>query len=141
MKKKTLLFILIGVLATCLLAVSLFFVLQGVSAANKQNQYFDVYRARAEEYIKSSPEMIEQYGKNMTVDFDNSVTYSKSGKKGVLDSIIEVFVPDAPDTLEEFTQGIDAMKFNVTVNKKAYEITFEKNDAGELVVSSLHRAK
>ena len=141
MKKKTLLFILIGVLATCLLAVSLFFVLQGVSAANKQNQYFDVYRARAEEYIKSSPEMIEKYGENITVEFDNSVTYSQSGERGFFDSVIEAFAPRVPDTLEEFEQGIDRIRFNVKVNKKAHEITFEKNDAGELVVSGLKAVK
>jgi len=69
--------------------------------------------------------------------FDNSVTYKESGKRGVFDRYIEVFAPRVPDTLEEFTNGIEMIMFKVKINGDLYEITFEKNSVGELVVSNL----
>ena len=111
--------------------------MQGISAANKIQGYYDAYRDMAEEYIKANSEMLNKYGDDISVEFDNSVTYSRSGKRGFLDRYIEVFVPNVPDTLEEFTDGMDMIQFNVKISGKEYEIIFEKNDLGELVVTNL----
>ena len=91
----------------------------------------------AEEYIKSDSGMLDKYGDDFSVEFDNSVTYSESGERGFFDRYIEVFVPNAPDTLEEFTDGIDMIEFNVRISGDEYEIIFEKNDLGELVDTNL----
>ena len=138
MRNKRLLFILLGFLIVCLIGGGIFFALQGISAANKKREYFDVYRAQAEEYIQASPEIIAQYGEdNISVTFDGSVTYSESGEKGFLDRYIEVFKPNVPDTLEEFSEGMDMIKFKLEINGDAYEIIFEKNEGGDLAVSDL----
>ena len=137
MKNKKFIFVLIGVLAVCFIGASIFFALQGISAENKRQEYFDVYRDMAEKYIKANSEMLNKYGDDISVEFDNSVTYSESGERGFFDRYIEVFVPNIPDTLEEFTDGIDMIKFNVKISGDEYEIIFEKNDFGELVVSNL----
>ena len=113
MKNKKLLFILLAVFAVCFIGASIFFALQGISAANKKQKYFDVYREKAEEYIKSDSEVLSKYGNDMSVEFDSSVTYSERGERGFFDRYIEVFVPNIPNTLEEFTDGIDMIKFNV----------------------------
>ncbi len=141
MKKKKILFILLGVFAVCFIGSSIFFALQGISAANKKQEYFDAYRANAEEYIKSDSEMLSKYGSNFSVKFDNSVTYKESGERGFFDRYIEVFAPRVPDTLEEFTNGIEMIMFKVKINRDLYEITFEKNSVGELVVSNLTEAE
>jgi len=140
-KNKKLLFVLLGVFIVCFIGVSIFFALQGISAANKRNEYFDVYKEKAEEYIKSDSEVLNKYGNNVSVTFENSVTYRESGKRGLLDRYIEVFVPRVPDTLEEFTAGIEMIKFDVKINGDKYEITFEKNGVGELAVSNIAEAK
>ena len=137
MKNKKIIFVLIGVLVVCFIGASIFFAFQGISAENKRQEYFDVYRDMAEKYIKANSEMLNKYGDDISVEFDNSVTYSESGERGFFDRYIEVFVPNAPDTLEEFTDGIDMIKFNVKISGDEYEIIFEKNDLGELVVTNL----
>ena len=137
MKNKKFIFVLICVLVVCFIGASVFFALQGISAENKRQEYFDVYRDMAEKYIKANSEMLNKYGDDISVEFDNSVTYSESGERGFFDRYIEVFVPNIPDTLEEFTDGIDMMKFNVKISGDAYEIIFEKNDLGKLVVTNL----
>ena len=137
MKNKKFIFVLIDVLVVCFIGASIFFVLQGISAANKTQEYFDVYRDIAEKYIKANSEMLNKYGDDISVEFDNSVTYSESGERGFFDRYIEVFVPNIPDTLEEFTDGIDMIKFNVKISGDEYEIIFEKNDLGKLVVTNL----
>ena len=137
MKNKKIIFVLIGVLVVCFIGASIFFALQGISAANKRQEYFDVYRDMAEKYIKANSEMLNKYGDDISVEFDNSVTYSESGERGFFDRYIEVFVPNIPDTLEEFTDGIDMIKFNVKISGDEYEIIFEKNDLGKLVVTNL----
>ena len=137
MKNKKIIFVLIGALVVCFIGSSIFFALQGISAAKKRQEYFDVYRDMAEEYIKSDSGMLDKYGDDFSVEFDNSVTYSESGERGFFDRYIEVFVPNAPDTLEEFTDGIDMIEFNVRISGDEYEIIFEKNDLGELVVTNL----
>ena len=141
MKNKKLLFILLGVLAVCYIGASIFFALQGISAANKRQKHFDIYRANAEEYIKSDSEILSKYGSNISVEFDNSVTYSESGKRNIGDLFIEVFAPRVPDTLEEFANEIEMIMFKVKINGDFYEITFEKNNVGELVVSKLTEAE
>ena len=137
MKNKKFIFVLICVLVVCFIGASVFFALQGISAENKRQEYFDVYRDMAEKYIKANSEMLNKYGDDISVEFDNSVTYSESGGRGFFDRYIEVFVPNIPDTLEEFTDGIDMIKFNVKISKDEYEIIFEKNDLGKLVVTNL----
>ena len=137
MKNKKFIFVLIGILVVCFIGAPVFFGLQGISAANKIQGYYDAYRDMAEEYIKANSEMLNKYGDDISVEFDNSVTYSRSGKRGFLDRYIEVFVPNVPDTLEEFTDGMDMIQFNVKISGNEYEIIFEKNDLGELVVTNL----
>ena len=137
MKNKKIIFVLIGVLVVCFIVASIFFAMQGISAENKRQEYFDVYRDMAEKYIKANSEMLNKYGDDISVEFDNSVTYSEIGERGFFDRYIEVFVPNIPDTLEEFTDGIDMIKFNVKISGDEYEIIFEKNDLGKLVVTNL----
>ena len=137
MKNKKFIFVLISVLVVCFIGASIFFALQGISAENKRQEYFDVYRDMAEKYIKANSEMLNKYGDDISVEFDNSVTYSESGERGFFDRYIEVFVPNIPDTLEEFTDGIDMIKFNVKISGDEYAIIFEKNDLGKLVVTNL----
>ncbi len=136
MRNKIVLFITIGVLAICFIGASVFFALQGISAANKEQEYFDFYRAKAEEYIKSDPEIVKKYGDTVSVKFDDAVTVTYL-ERGRFDKYIEVFAPNVPDSLEEFNKEIDMIKFNVKINRNAYEIVFEKNSDGELVVSDL----
>ena len=137
MKNKKFIFVLISVLVVCFIGASIFFALQGISAENKRQEYFDVYRDMAEKYIKANSEMLNKYGDDISVEFDNSVTYSESGERGFFDRYIEVFIPNIPDTLEEFTDGMDMIKFNVKISGDEYEIIFEKNDLGKLVVTNL----
>ena len=137
MKNKKFIFGLIGVLVICFIGASIFFALQGISAENKRQEYFDVYRDMAEKHIKANSEMLNKYGEDISVEFDSSVTYSESGERVFFDRYIEVFVPNIPNTLEEFTDGIDMIKFNVKISGDEYEIIFEKNDLGKLVVTNL----
>ena len=141
MKNKKLLFILLGIFAVCFIGASIFFAMQGISANNKMQEYFDVYREKAEEYIKSDEEILSKYGNNVSVEFDSSVQYRESGERGFFDKYIEVFAPRVPDSLEKFTEGIETITFDVKINDDQYEITFEKNSIGELVVSNLAEAK
>lgn len=137
MKKKILFFVLIGILITFFVGTSMFFVLQGFLATNKEHAYFDVYRAQAEEYIKSSPEILEKYQDGISVKFDNSVTYQRNTKRTLIDTFVYIFSPDVPETIEEFSANIKMIKFNTRINGDAYEVIFEKNDNGELYVSRL----
>jgi len=141
MKNKKILLILLGVLVACIIGGGIFFALQGISAADKEQEYFDVYRTKAEEYIKSDSEVLNKYGNNVSVKFDNSVTYRKSEKENSFNKYIEVFAPRVPDSIEEFTEGMEMIKFDVQINGDKYEITFEKNSVGELAVSNLAEAK
>lgn len=141
MKNKKILFILLGVFAVCFIGASIFFAVQGISSANKQQEYFDVYREKAEEYITSDSAVLSKYGNDVSVKFESPVTYSESGGRGFFDKYIEVFAPRVPDTLEEFTNGIEMIMFKLKINGDSYEITFEENNAGELVVSNLSEAK
>ena len=141
MKKKTLIFILLGALSVLFIGLCLFFSIRGFAAENKRWEYFDVYKAQAEDYVKASPEIIDKYGNDISVKIDNSVSYSQDRKNGFFnrfyDMFIEVFNPSVPDTIEEFTKDINTLKFKLTVNGDGYEIFFEKNDCGDLVISKL----
>lgn len=141
MKNKKFIFVLIGILAVCFIGTSVFFALQGISASNKKLEYFDVYRNIAEEYIKSNSEILNKYGDDISVNFDNTITYSESGERGFWDKYIEVFAPRVPNTIEEFTNGIETIMFRVRINSDPYEIVFEKNSFGELAVSDLSQSK
>ena len=137
MKNKKALFILLGILTALILGTCIFFALRGVSAAHKRHEYFDVYRDIAEEYIKSDAEIFDKYGSDISVRFDDSVTYRESGERKAFDKYIEVFAPSVPDTIDEFASGIETIKFQVEINGDKYEIAFSHNGTGELVVSSL----
>ena len=108
MKKKKLIFIIIGAFVICFIIASIFFVQRALSAADKRQEYFDVYRADAEEYIKSEAEMLDKYGDDISVEFDNLVTYEESGDKGLLDIYIDmlrnIFAPRAPEALKNLTR-------------------------------------
>ncbi len=136
MKNKSLLFILLGIFVVCFIGGSIFFAQQGISAAHKRQEYFDVYRSQAEEYIKASSDIKNKYGDDISIDIDGTTTYSESGK-GFFDRYIEVFAPNVPDTFEEFSKGIDMVSFELTINGDAYRITFEKDGKGYLAVSEL----
>lgn len=142
MKKHRILFILIGVFAICFIATSIFFALQSISVANQEQEYFDVYRQKAKEYIQTDSEILEKYDDKVSVSFDQSVSYSHSSPKGFFEGVfVDIFAPSVPDTLEEFIAEIDMIKFNVTINGDPYQITFEKNNQGELVVSDLKETR
>ena len=141
MKNQKLTVILLGVFAVLFISASIFFVLQAISAAGKEQEYLDFYRDKAEEYIKSDLEILSEYGNDISVKFENSAIYRESGKRGFFDIYIEVFVPSVPATLEEFTSEMEMIKFNVKINGDLYEITFEKTDSGELAVTGLVRSK
>lgn len=137
LKKKIVFFVLIGVLVAFFVGTSMFFVLQGMSAMNKEQGYFDVYRSQADDYIRSSPEMLKKYGNNICVEFDNSVTYQRNTKQKFFDKFLNVFPSNVPETIEEFSANIKTIKFNVEINGDEYEVIFEKNDNDELAVSKL----
>ena len=136
MKKRTI--ILLVTLAAILTAATLFLALQGVLAANKRQGYFDAYGEQAIAYAKASPELREAYGEDFTVTLDGNIAFGEEGRRPI-DRYIEVFVPQVPDTIEEFAARTNYLKFSLFVNGDEYEIVFEKNDAGELAVSRLAR--
>lgn len=70
------------------------------------------------------------------IDNPPHLCYTKC-KKSLSDRLVDVFAPDVPKTVEEFSANIKMMKFNVKINRDEYEIIFEKNDLGELEVSSV----
>ena len=127
MTKKKMFFILLGIVSVLYTCACIFFAWQGISAANKRDKHFDVYRDKAVEYIKSDADMLSKYGSDMSVKFNSSTTYRESGESGFFNMVSEVFAPDVPDTPEEFASKIEMIKFGVKVNRDLYEITFEKN--------------
>jgi len=137
MKNKKIIVIFACVFVACFMSVSIFFSLQSISAHDKKMEYFDFYKSMAEEYIKSLSEICDKYGDDVEVDFDNTLSYSESGERGIFDRYIELFVPKVPATLEEFNAGIEMITFKAEINRDDYEIVFKKNESGELVVSSL----
>ncbi len=138
MKKKTLLFVLLGIFATCFLGYCTFLGLQGTFAVEKANEYFDAYKSKAEDYIKSDPQIVSTFGEDISVEFaDSWPAYSESGEKGPFDRYIKVFVPNIPKDLDEFTARMEMIQFDVKINGQPYQITFEKNSEGDLAVSSL----
>ena len=141
MKKKVLLFVLLGILTTCFFAVLILSNLQGVIANEKEQAHFDVYREKAKTYIQSDPEMINRYGNAMTVKFVGSYTYKEIGERTFLDTLSDTFFPRVPDTIEAFTEKLEYITFTVEINGDLYKITFEKNSDGELAVSNLAEEK
>lgn len=137
MKKKVWLFILIGIVVFLQLGL----IARALVINSAEQRYFDVYRDQAEEYIKASPEMLDKYGADFAVRFDNSVTYSPGEKKDFFEDVADAFWPRLSHSLEEFSCGMDMIKFRVTVSGDAYEITFEKDGQGKFAVSSLTEAE
>lgn len=138
MKKKVIIFVLVGILVVFIIGTSIFFISRGTSALNKEKEYFDVYRLQTEQYIKSSPEILDKYGDDISVRFDNSITYKRSTKQGFVDKFLYIFSPDVPETIQEFSANIKMIKFNVTINGDEYEVILEKNHCGEFEVLRLH---
>lgn len=137
MKKQTLAVVLIVFFAVCFVGLSIFFAARNISVSDKKWEYFETYKTQAEEYIKELPEITEKYGDTVSVKFDDSITYSESDPKSYFERCVELFNPLAPDSLEEFNENIDMIKFKATVNGDEYEITYEKNSSGEFFISSL----
>ena len=141
MKKKIILFVLLGILVTSLAAASVLYVFQGLFDENRRWEYFEVYMDKAEEYIKTDPEMLSKYGEDFSVRFESSVTYSDGAAPGFWERYVEALFPRVPKTIEEFTSEIEWLMFKFEINGDTYEITLEKNGDGELVVSNLTEAE
>lgn len=137
--KKTIVFIIIGILVVSFLGATLYFTMRGLSVSDKMQEYLDVYRIKAEEYIKSAPEITDRYGETPRITFDDTITYKENAKEGnrFLRAISEAFNPKAPADIDEFTASVSMIEFDVEINDDDYIITFEKNIQGELVVTSL----
>ena len=136
-KKKKLLIIILAIVGPCFIALTLFSVFQGFSSAEKREEYFDVYRAKAVEYLTADEEMIGKYGEDFKVRFDTRVTYHEPDGAGFWGMVKALFISDVPDSIEEFNERVDMIEFKVYIADDAYEIKFEKNTHGELVVTSL----
>ena len=136
MKRKIIIFVLIGVFVTSFLGLTAFSVTRGISVGEKRQEYFDVYLAQAREYIESSPEILDKYGNDISIEFDKTVTYLAEGERSFLDLIIDTFFPRVPDTIEEFALETEKLDFNASINGDEYEIIFTKDLTGKLTVSS-----
>ncbi len=143
MKKKIWLFILAGILIISFMFVSVFFAFKGLYASKVRNNYFDVYKEIATEYILSDENMIDKHGKDFNVEFESTVQYQMSDDRpsGIKRMFLEVFAPDIPQTIDEFNSGIKTITFMFSVESTVYEITFEKNETGELSVSDITEAQ
>ena len=137
MKRKIIIFVLIGIFATSFFGITAFSVTRGILADEKKREYFDVYMAQAREYIESSPEIVDKYGNDISIEFTKSGTYLAEGERNFSDLIIDTFFPKAPDTIEEFILETEKISFYVSINRDKYEIIFTKDPAGNLTVSSL----
>ena len=93
--------------------------------------------AQAREYIESSPEIVDKYGNDISIEFTKSGTYLAEGERNFSDLIIDTFFPKAPDTIEEFILETEKISFYVSINRDKYEIIFTKDIEGKLTVSSL----
>ena len=140
-KKRKLLIIILAIVGPCFIALTLFSVFQGLSGAEKQQEYFDVYRAKAVEYLTADEDMISKYGEDFKVSFDTRVTYHEPDSAGFWGMVRALFISDVPDSIEEFNERVDMISFNVYISDDVYEIKFEKNTHGELVVTSLIEAE
>ena len=135
--KTKILFVLVGIFAISFIAASIFFGIQGIWAAEKTDKHIDSYRVIAADYLRESPEILNKYGESPSIKFKSSYSYSGNEKSSFCDLFLSVFAPDVPDTLEAFSEGIKTITLTVFINGDEYEILFEKNDDGELVISSL----
>ena len=135
MKNKILFYVLCVLCALCFICLTLFFTFRAISAHDKEWEYFNVYRARAVDYIKKDSDILNRYGDDVSVEFDNSITYSEVAPKPYFKRLAEVFNPNVPETFEEFDKNIKSVKLYVEVNGESYEITFERDMQGGLNVS------
>ena len=140
-KKKKLLIIILAIVGPCIIAMTFLSIFQGFSDAEKQQEYFDVYRAKAVEYLTADEDMISKYGEDFKVSFDTRVTYHEPDSAGFWGMVRALFTSDVPDSIEEFNERVDMISFNVYISDDVYEIKFEKNTHGELVVTSLIEAE
>lgn len=139
MKKQKWLIIIAAILFVCFVAATLFFVFRGIIEHEKEMQYIYEYRADAEEYIRASSEIADKYGDDITVKFSNTTRYSliNHERKTLADLFSQVFNPQAPDTIEEFSANIKDMEFDVEINGDEYTVILENDGNGALVVSRL----
>ena len=139
MKKQKWLIIIAAILFVCVIGATLFFVFRGIIEHEKEMQYIYEYRADAEEYIRASSEIADKYGDDITVKFSDTTRYSLINyeRKTLADLFSQVFNPQAPDTIGEFSANIKDMEFDVEINGDEYTIILENDGKGTLVVSRL----
>ena len=136
MKKKTF-FLLASLLSSLVVVLAVVLVIRGISAEQKRQEHFDVYRAKAEAYIRSDSDIFSRFGDNLYINFVGSVTYSDGEEDEFFDRLLEFINPQVPDTVTEFTKDIEMIKFDVEINAATYEIVFERDEYGTLDVSRL----
>lgn len=139
MKKRTIvLFVILGVVAAFMALASAFFVLQSVSAAEKEWAYFEVYKKQAEAYARESEYVKQTYGENAYIRFEDSVSYEPMEKKGFLESYFDV---KAPESLEAFDAEMRWIKLSLQIEQDDYVILFEKDENGAFYVSALQKTE
>ena len=98
MKKLLLVLIPVGVLLLVFICLSVFFAVRGVYAAQVTDSYFLVYRDRAVDYAKASPDLLAKYG-DYTVRPDSSVSYRYTEEEGDLHGcFLMSLTPGSPPT-------------------------------------------
>lgn len=135
MKRKIIIFVLIGVFATSFLGLTAFSVMRGISANEKRQEYFDAYREQAKDYVESHSEI---YGENASLNFDRTV-YTESTERSFLDLCIDTFFPRVPNTIEEFSEELESLEFTAEMNTEKFKIIFTKDESGELTLSSIEK--
>jgi len=136
MKRTVILITVIVVFGLCFVGTSISLTLRNIAATDKLMEYFDNYKAEAEAYILSSPEMQQLYGADMAVVIDESVRYTVDEATDS-NRYRNVFNPQAPESIEEFSAYVQTIEFDAKVNGDDYTITFTKDAQGKLLVSSL----
>ena len=141
MKKLLLVLIPVGVLLLVFICLSVFFAVRGVYAAQVTDSYFLVYRDRAVDYAKASPDLLAKYG-DYTVRPDSSVSYRYTEEEeGLAWMFSYVFDPWIPADIEEFNSRIEMMRFTLRVEADRYAVVFEKNAEGEFFITEMTLAE
>ena len=135
-EKRIIVFVLLGIFAASFVFLTAFSVTRGMNADDKRQEYFDVYREQAKEYVESHSEI---YGENASLNFYKAVSYTENGDRGFLDLCIDTFFPRVPDTIEEFSEDFESLEFTAEINGEKFKIAFTKNESGELTLSSIEK--
>ena len=141
MKKKLLVLIPAVLLLLAFVCLTLFCVSRSIYAAQVTDGYFTVYRDRALDYAKASPELLAKYG-DYTVRPDGGVSYRDAvEREGLAWMVSYVFDPWIPADIEEFNSRIEMMRFTLRVEGDRYTVTFEKNAEGEFFIAEMTLAE